>query len=453
MATWVKTDVVTSSGTWTPTQSATYYKVYAIGAGGGGGASSTDGGRESIATGGGGGGTAVRRYYGISSGTVSIGTGGAGAAQVSGGGSVRTGSDGGNTTFSASGQTTITANGGSRGAVGIIGLGTGNQSTTGSGYGWGSAPTAPGGTASGGEANYTGGSAPGGSIGGDTEQASSGGGPGFEGNGNSGNTNKTASTAPTKPSNSTTALASYPFTSGAGFTSAGAGAGGTYAGSAGGNYGTGGGGCAVESANATGGSGSNGVVVIEYYNAPAGTPLTNPVDADNIVDRFADFVVETANDSIVWSSSNRPFPEATSSDFGAAAGKSISINGSDITPANNLITKANIYNTLISETTKYTSIRKIRARLLITTGAGNQTRAANSGFDGTNVSHMSGTGYQGTVTGITNLGDKPEVNDLETFFTNLETAYNTNRNTTQNYTKSVCHSSCHSSCHNSRGRR
>jgi hypothetical protein len=108
---------------------------------------------------------------------------------------------------------------------------------------------------------------------------------------------------------------------------------------------------------------------------------------------------------------------------------------------------------LISETTKYTSIRKIRARLLISTGAGNKTREANTGFDQTNVSHMSGTGYQGTITGVAALGAKPEVNDLETFFTNLETKYNTNRNTTQNYTKSVCHSSCHNSCHNSRGRR
>jgi hypothetical protein len=453
MATWVKTDVVTSNGTWTPTQSATYYKVYAIGAGGGGGASSTDGGRESIATGGGGGGTAVRRYYGISSGTVSIGSGGAGASAVSGGGSVRTGSTGGSTTFSASGQTTITANGGSRGAVGIIGLGTGNQSTTGSGYGWGSAPSAPGGTASGGEANYTGGSAPGGSIGGDSEQASSGGGPGFIANGNAGLITKVASPSPTKPSDSTTALSSYTFRSGTGFTSAGSGAGGTYAAGAAANFGAGGGGGAVESATVSGGAGSNGVVIIEYYNSPAGTPLTNPVDADNIVDRFADFVVETANDSIIWSSSNRPFPEAPSSDFGSASGKAISIDGSDVTPANNIITKANIYNTLISETTKYTSIRKIRARLLISTGAGNKTREANTGFDQTNVSHMSGTGYQGTITGVAALGAKPEVNDLETFFTNLETKYNTNRNTTQNYTKSVCHSSCHNSCHNSRGRR
>ena len=453
MATWVKTDVVTSSGTWTPTQSATYYKVYAIGAGGGGGSMSSNGGRESIATGGGGGGTAVRRYYGISSGSVSIGTGGAGAAAVSGGGAYRSGSTGGNTTFSASGQTTITGNGGSRGAAGIIGAGTGDQSTSGSGYSWGSAPSAAGGTSSGGESNYTGGTAPGGTIGGDTEQASSGGGAGFIDNGNSGNTNKTASTAPTKPTNSVSALSSYPFTSGAGFTSAGAGAGGTYAGSAGGNYGSGGGGCAVESATASGGAGSNGVVVIEYFNAPAGTPLTNPVDADNIVDRFADFVVETANDSIIWSASSKPFPEATTSDFGSAAGKSISIDGSDITPANNLITKADIYNTLRDETVRYTSIRKIRAILTISTGAGNRTRAANTGFDSTNVSHMSGTSYESSITGMTQLASKPEVNDLETFFTGLQSRYNSARLATQNYNKSVCHSSCHQSCHNSRGRR
>jgi hypothetical protein len=36
--------------------------------------------------------------------------------------------------------------------------------------------------------------------------------------------------------------------------------------------------------------------------------LTNPINADNIVDRFADFVVDTANANIVWSASNKPFP-------------------------------------------------------------------------------------------------------------------------------------------------
>jgi hypothetical protein len=181
--------------------------------------------------------------------------------------------------------------------------------------------------------------------------------------------------------------------------------------------------------------------------------LTNPINADNIVDRFADFVVDTANANIVWSASNKPFPEATASDFGAAGGKAIAIDGSDITPANNIITKTNIYYTLAAETARYTSIRKIRARLLISTGSGNQTRAGNTGFDGTNVSHMSGSSYESAITGMAQLGDKPEVADLETFFGALQSRYNTARLDTQNYTKSVCHSSCHSSCHNSRGRR
>lgn len=181
--------------------------------------------------------------------------------------------------------------------------------------------------------------------------------------------------------------------------------------------------------------------------------LTNPVNADNIVDRFADFVVTAGNANIVWSASNKPFPEATASDFGAAGGKAIGIDGSDITPASDLITKSDIYNTLRDETTRYTSIRKIRARLLISTGAGNRTRNANTGFDQTAVAHMSGTSYESSISGVAQLGAKPAVADLETFFSALESKYDAARLATQNYTKSVCHSSCHSSCHNSRGRR
>ena len=66
---------------------------------------------------------------------------------------------------------------------------------------------------------------------------------------------------------------------------------------------------------------------------------------------------------------------------------------------------------------------------------------------------MSGSSYESAITGMAQLGDKPEVDDLETFFEALQSRYNSARLDTQNYTKSVCHSSCHSSCHNSRGRR
>ena len=182
--------------------------------------------------------------------------------------------------------------------------------------------------------------------------------------------------------------------------------------------------------------------------------LTNPINAQNIVDRFADYVVATANANIIWSSSALPFPEADSADFAAAAGKAISVSGPVFTNQNSgVITKATIYNTLIDQTVRYTSIRKIRARLTISTGAGNITRAANTGFDQTAVAHMSGTGFEGAVSSVPALGTQIDSSDLETFFTNLQTKYNTNRNDTQNYFKSVCHSSCHNSCHSSRGRR
>jgi hypothetical protein len=181
--------------------------------------------------------------------------------------------------------------------------------------------------------------------------------------------------------------------------------------------------------------------------------LTNPINAQNIVDRFADYVVATANASIVWTSANKPFPEADAAAFSAGAGKAISIGGGDITPASGVITKANIYNTLITETARYTSIRKIRARLLIGTGPGNRTRAAGTGFDQVQVAHMSGDFYESTISGIPALAATPSVSDLQTFFTNLQTKYTDARNTAENYTVTVCHSSCHSSCHNSRGRR
>ena len=182
--------------------------------------------------------------------------------------------------------------------------------------------------------------------------------------------------------------------------------------------------------------------------------LTNPINAQNIVDRFADYVVATANANIVWDSANKPFPEAVTSDFSASAGKAIGISGGSLTyPDGGIITKATIYNTLITETARYTSIRKIRARLIIGTGSGNKTREAYTGFDQTAVAHMSGTGYESAITGLPALAATPSVSNLQTFFTNLQTKYTTERNDTQTYSKTVCHSSCHSSCHNSRGRR
>lgn len=196
--------------------------------------------------------------------------------------------------------------------------------------------------------------------------------------------------------------------------------------------------------------------------------LTNPIRAQNIVDRFADYVVATANSGIVWFTNGpgvfqEPFPEFNEALLSSSTGKAISITGASITPANGRITASNIYNTLVAETNRYTNIRRVRARLFITTGGGNATRAATDARDITAVAHLAGTAYQGDISSPALGGAPPNggvasgqvIRDenLETFFNTLRTRYTSIRDTAVDISVSVCHSSCHSSCHGSRGRR
>ena len=183
--------------------------------------------------------------------------------------------------------------------------------------------------------------------------------------------------------------------------------------------------------------------------------LTNPINAQNIVDRFADYVQATANSGIVYSSVNKPFVEFDGTLLGASSGKAIEVSGAGLSGAE--ITASTIYNALVDETNRYTRIRNLRARRLITTGAGNATRPASDALDLTNVAHMAGTTYQGNIGSPNNAGVTANsvifANGLESFFFNLRAAYNTVRDTAVGVDVSLCHSSCHSSCHGSRGRR
>lgn len=189
--------------------------------------------------------------------------------------------------------------------------------------------------------------------------------------------------------------------------------------------------------------------------------LTNPVSPQNIVDRFADFVRATANSGIIYHTGNKPFPEFDGALLGPSDGKLIEITGATISVsvggAPPLVTANTIYNALVAETNRYTRIRNLHARLLITTGAGNATRSANDARDLTNVAHMAGTSRQGDIGSPANAGVAATqlIDDaaLESFFFNLRAAYNTVRGTSTPVDVSVCHSSCHSSCHTSRGRR
>jgi hypothetical protein len=182
--------------------------------------------------------------------------------------------------------------------------------------------------------------------------------------------------------------------------------------------------------------------------------LTNPINTQNIVDRFADYVVATANAGIVWHSTNLPFPEFDAALLLTSTGTPIAITGSNInaTP----ITASTIYNTLLAETNRYTRIRTLRATLTITTGPGNATRLASDALDLSNIAHLTAP-YTQTVPTPTNNGvaanNVISSGNLESFFTTLRTSYNTARATSVTINVNVCHSSCHSSCHGSRGRR
>jgi hypothetical protein len=200
--------------------------------------------------------------------------------------------------------------------------------------------------------------------------------------------------------------------------------------------------------------------------------LTNPVNKQNIVDRFADYVVATGNNAIVWGTNARPFGEFTSAYMvgngdssslepfgGATTGTYIQINGSSI--AGTTISAANVYNTLVAETNRYTRIRNLRARLNVTGAGGNNGTRPTAGvvFDQTKKAYMR-AGYQqdvGSPDAVANggvaAGSKISSANLETFFINLRAAYTVKLAVAADILVNVCHASCHSSCHGSRGRR
>jgi hypothetical protein len=177
--------------------------------------------------------------------------------------------------------------------------------------------------------------------------------------------------------------------------------------------------------------------------------LTNPIRTQNIVDRFADYVTATSATGIVWGTNAKPFTEMPDSTFGGTtSGRAIGINGGSI--GSGVITAANIYNTLVTETAAYTSIRNLRAILFVQGDIGGVR------YDQTAVAYLN-TSYLQSVGTPSNAGvysgNAVYAVNLESFFDNLRTSYNTARSSTATVQVNVCHASCHSSCHGSRSRR
>jgi hypothetical protein len=268
------TQVVTSGTSWTPAQSnCVQYNVYVLGGGGSGGGCSTSSGREKVSSGGAAGGVAFRRYSaqddGITSASISIGSGGAGISYPSSSDYKITGRNGGTTTFNPDGTgTTISATGGSRGFASQLGTSAGEAAGSPLTAGYGYCAASSGGTGSGGESNYTGGYGGGFNISNDAAAVSGGGSPNLGSGGANGISISTigqASTgttaAPTKPSEWGSDVTAT-FQGGSGVqdsdASAGASDGGT-------NYGAGSGGSSSEDGAGSTGNGSQGAIFVTYY--------------------------------------------------------------------------------------------------------------------------------------------------------------------------------------------
>jgi hypothetical protein len=178
--------------------------------------------------------------------------------------------------------------------------------------------------------------------------------------------------------------------------------------------------------------------------------LNNPINPQNIVDRFADYVVATANTGIVWGTDNLPFTQFDPAEFGGTTGgKAIGIIGSNIDAIGNVVNAANIYNTLLTETATYTNIRNLQAVRFIAGDLGGVN------FDQTFPAYFNTAYLQSIGAGASDVvsGSTVTSTGLETFFDNLRASYNSARGNTVTLQVNVCHASCHNSCHTSRGRR
>ena len=186
--------------------------------------------------------------------------------------------------------------------------------------------------------------------------------------------------------------------------------------------------------------------------------LSNPIAPQNIVDRFADYVVATANSGISWGTNAYPFGEFNGAYFGGSTGgKGIGISGGSIASSGTVINAQQIYNVLINETYYYTNIRYLRALLYVDGGGGNTGSRPSPGYvyDNTAVAYMNTNYYQGVSSGRSDVYSNNTITagGLEAMFDSMRANYNGARGNTVTVQINVCHASCHSSCHSSRGRR
>jgi hypothetical protein len=228
-----------------------------------------------------------------------------------------------------------------------------------------------------------------------------------------------------------------------------------------------------------------------------------PVNPNNLVARFNDYVAATANANIVWGNNVKPFDEWNRSDVfgGSTSGMGVQTGNLGL---GGVITAQDIVSKFSAATASYTRIRNLRARLNVTGPGGNfpggpasldqpiygppdefgfptvvgiipgikpaRTDGPGIVIDETRVANLS-TAYLQSVGAIDSSGiqpgrlisksnfqggsvfDKEVLFDYVGFFEACRSKYQELRDTSVTVTVNVCHASCHRSCHSSRTRR
>lgn len=209
--------------------------------------------------------------------------------------------------------------------------------------------------------------------------------------------------------------------------------------------------------------------------------LTNNINADNIVDRYTDYIVNWVNNNIRWGSNSVPSwpytdPWGTARVYniypasafgGTTSGIPRSVSGTSLGGSGSIITASTLVSALISETNRYVRVRYARVNLYVTGGGVGWNAPAGPIFlfgdpadpvwTGEGYAHAT---FDGTIStpsssGLSS-GDVITTTNLENFFQSLQNNLNVARNNSGNpliFNEYVCHASCHSSCHNSRSRR
>jgi hypothetical protein len=202
--------------------------------------------------------------------------------------------------------------------------------------------------------------------------------------------------------------------------------------------------------------------------------LSNPVNAENIVSRFHDYVRASAQSGVTWGTNNLPVYapgtpwETTVIPATAMGGPNNGDPGAgafigDAVPGA-VINGYNIYNYLNFFTYEYCYIRNVRALLTVTGDGGNLGNYPEPGdvYDVTRVAYFSNRSTQagqvadfaGPTPGGVSANQVISATEMENFLARCRASYiNFARNQTYIYNPIVCHASCHSSCHGSRGRR